>query len=162
MSNFAQRLVARRTNLNMTQEELSDKAGISVRSITSWESGLNPPSMRNVEKISEVLGVSPAWLLGGEHKTEAERIEFVDRGNELPWQFLTEPTLRRVMAELSQNSQYTALAHIESIVAELRSRPESKPLKAIAPTIQGVTKKIAQAAEAGALAAVEIIKREKK
>ncbi len=47
----------RRALLGLTQEDLADYAGISVRFIKSVESGNGNPSMNTLCKIAEVLGL---------------------------------------------------------------------------------------------------------
>lgn len=47
----------RRTILGLTQQDLSDYAGVSVRFIKSVEAGKGNPSIASLEKIAEVLGL---------------------------------------------------------------------------------------------------------
>lgn len=47
----------RRTLLGLTQQDLSDYAGLSVRFIKSVEAGKGNPSIASLEKIAEVLGL---------------------------------------------------------------------------------------------------------
>ena len=47
----------RRTLLGMTQQELSDYTELSLRIIKSIESEKGNPSLKTLEKITEVLGL---------------------------------------------------------------------------------------------------------
>lgn len=47
----------RRTILGLTQQDLSDYTGLSVRFIKSVESGRANPSVQSLAKIAEVLGL---------------------------------------------------------------------------------------------------------
>lgn len=62
------KLVALREQLNMTQEELAEKAALSVRTIQRIEAG-TPPKGFTLEALSTALGVHKNELLEG--KTEA-------------------------------------------------------------------------------------------
>ena len=54
---FSIRLRARRSRLGWTQEELAERAGVGVSSVSAWERGLNPPTGTSMAKLAEVLGV---------------------------------------------------------------------------------------------------------
>jgi transcriptional regulator with XRE-family HTH domain len=69
--NFSTRLFARRNALGLTQGGLAELAGVAISSVSAWERGVNPPTGRTLEKLSEKLRVSVAWLLGGSHEAEA-------------------------------------------------------------------------------------------
>lgn len=47
----------RRSILSLTQQDLSDYTGLSVRFIKSVESGRANPSVQSLAKIAEVLGL---------------------------------------------------------------------------------------------------------
>ncbi|MBO7256619.1 MAG: helix-turn-helix transcriptional regulator [Bacteroidales bacterium] len=47
----------RRTILGLTQQDLSDYAGLSVRFIKSVEAGKGNPSIASLAKIADVLGL---------------------------------------------------------------------------------------------------------
>ncbi|MBO5718888.1 MAG: helix-turn-helix domain-containing protein [Bacteroidales bacterium] len=47
----------RRSILGLTQQELSDYCGLSVRLIKSIESEKGNPSLKTMEKIAETLGL---------------------------------------------------------------------------------------------------------
>ena len=49
----------------MKQQELADKTGINMQSLSKIERGLNYPAYETLEKIMEVLDVTPNELLSG-------------------------------------------------------------------------------------------------
>ena len=49
----------------MKQQELADKIGINMQSLSKIERGLNYPAYETLEKIMEVLDVTPNELLSG-------------------------------------------------------------------------------------------------
>lgn len=48
----------------MSQRELGERIGISGSAVAMWESGENRPSLTNLEKLADVLGVSIDAILG--------------------------------------------------------------------------------------------------
>lgn len=54
---FGKRLKALRNQKGITQEQLADKAGLTVESISNIERGIFGPKFDNLEKISKILGV---------------------------------------------------------------------------------------------------------
>ena len=52
----------------MKQQELADAIGINMQSLSKIERGLNYPAYETLEKIMEVLDVTPNELLSGEWK----------------------------------------------------------------------------------------------
>ena len=62
MKSFAEKLVARRAELGLSQAELSAKAGIGKRTITSYETDGRIPQPAQLYKLAKALGVSPEYL----------------------------------------------------------------------------------------------------
>lgn len=50
----------------MSQRELGERIGVSGPAVAMWESGENRPSLTNLEKLADVLGVSIDAILGRE------------------------------------------------------------------------------------------------
>lgn len=59
----AQRLLLAMSNLHMSQQELSDKSGVSKASISQYCNGSHSPSNFSSAKLGEVLHVNPLWLM---------------------------------------------------------------------------------------------------
>lgn len=62
MKTFSEKLVARRAELGLSQAELSAKAGIGKRTITSYETDGRIPQPAQLYKLAKALGVSPEYL----------------------------------------------------------------------------------------------------
>lgn len=63
-----------RKEKNMTQDQLADKFGISGRSVSKWERGINAPDISILEDLSEELGISVNELLCGEKITDGKKL----------------------------------------------------------------------------------------
>lgn len=50
----------------MKQQELADSIGINMQSLSKIERGVNYPTFETLEKIINVLGVTPNELLSGD------------------------------------------------------------------------------------------------
>lgn len=62
---IGERIKIRREELGMSQEELAKRMGYSSRTtIAKIESGANNLRQTKVKKFSEVLDVTPSWLIG--------------------------------------------------------------------------------------------------
>lgn len=65
----------------MKQQELADRIGINMQSLSKIERGVNYPTFDTLEKIMEVLDVTPNELLSGEwkyvHQAEKEVCQFL-------------------------------------------------------------------------------------
>ncbi|HBC7441665.1 TPA: helix-turn-helix domain-containing protein [Morganella morganii] len=68
MSTFGERLLQRRTEMKMSQDDLAKKTGVSRVTISKIELGESQDTRSaNLFKISEALGCSPEWLLTGKN-----------------------------------------------------------------------------------------------
>lgn len=66
-----------RLEKNMTQQELSEKIGVTDRAISKWENGRGMPEISLLIPLSDVLGISVLELLNGE-KIENENNALID------------------------------------------------------------------------------------
>lgn len=46
-----------REGLHLSQEDLADKVGVSVQTISNWERGVSEPSLQNRLILKEILGI---------------------------------------------------------------------------------------------------------
>ena len=58
-------IALKRKEKGLTQEQLAECLGISGRSVSKWERGLNMPDIGKLEQLCNVLDVSIVELLGG-------------------------------------------------------------------------------------------------
>ena len=62
---FKERLKEKRTEANLTQVELAEKAGVTARTIQNYELGSRKPSnMVTIQKIADALNTTTEYLLG--------------------------------------------------------------------------------------------------
>lgn len=54
---FGLRLRALRSERDLSQEDLADALGMSVRAVRNMELGVNAPTFKNLERLAGVLGV---------------------------------------------------------------------------------------------------------
>ncbi len=71
---------ARKEAGGMTQEELGELVGVSVRSIAAWELGDVIP-YRHLKELEKATGTDPAWLLHGAEATDVRdrQLEEINR-----------------------------------------------------------------------------------
>lgn len=61
---FHKNLVSLRKKKGLSQEQLASKLGVSRQSVSKWETGISQPELPNIEKICEVLEITPNELMG--------------------------------------------------------------------------------------------------
>jgi len=66
MKTTGEKIRDRRITLDMTQTELAEKSGVTVRTISSYETAGAKPRGQNLRKLASVLGVSEEYLLNDE------------------------------------------------------------------------------------------------
>ena len=62
MKTTGEKIRESRTHLGLTQTELADKIGVTLRTITKYEKQGVMPRGVNLQRLAEVLGVSTAYL----------------------------------------------------------------------------------------------------
>jgi len=65
-STFGDRLAAARRAAKLTQETLSRKMGIKLRTLCAWEDDVSEPRANKLQMVAGVLNISIIWLLTGE------------------------------------------------------------------------------------------------
>ncbi len=54
-----------RKGAGLSQTELARKVGVSVTTVSDWETGKYAPTMRHLAALSKVLRKDPLWFMGG-------------------------------------------------------------------------------------------------
>ncbi len=75
---FAEKLFSLRKESELSQEELSEKLGVSRQAVSRWEMGTAEPSAQNLLELSKLFGVSVDYLLKdelGENERETPKEE---------------------------------------------------------------------------------------
>ena len=88
LDTLAERLRVKRKEVGWTQEQLAQKVGSSQAVIQKIENGksLRP---RKIDRIAEVLGTTPAWLMFGDDGTASLDREAIELAR--AWSKLSEP-----------------------------------------------------------------------
>ena len=84
---FASELIKGRTDLGLTQSQLSGISGLSLSAIKAYESGRNMPGARELRQLCNALQVSPNRLLFGkelpfEQRTVMDQLTYGEPENE--------------------------------------------------------------------------------
>jgi transcriptional regulator with XRE-family HTH domain len=79
MTSFAVRLRHQRDLKKLTQEDLANRAGISLRLLQKYESGATEPSLGNVTKLARELEVSIDYLAGATEDAVAPGLSPIER-----------------------------------------------------------------------------------
>jgi len=64
------RITLARENYNLTEQQLSGRLGVMVKTVRNWESDRSEPRGNKLAMLSGVLGVSLGWLVTGENTVE--------------------------------------------------------------------------------------------
>jgi SOS-response transcriptional repressor LexA len=63
---LGQRIRARREAVGLTQEKLATTCGVSRAAVAQWEAGVTRPSLDNLVKAADALGIWLSWLTMGD------------------------------------------------------------------------------------------------
>ena len=64
---------AARRNRGLTQQDIADKVGITVRSVSGWECGKAIPHLGTLAALAQVLGQEPERFVGPAQERAARR-----------------------------------------------------------------------------------------
>lgn len=70
-------IAGKRKELGMTQRQLAEKLGMSDKSVSKWERGMNYPDISRLEAISQALDCTIIELLGIEDSSPREVAEVI-------------------------------------------------------------------------------------
>ncbi|MDI6871781.1 MAG: helix-turn-helix transcriptional regulator [Bacillota bacterium] len=82
-----------RTNLGLSRGEVAQRAGVSVSLVAQIENGRTNPSLETLQRISDVLGISPCYLIVENPGLEQMLTTMTPELREL----LTEPEVQSVL-----------------------------------------------------------------
>ena len=75
MKSFSEKVVAARTELGLTQQQLGDAVGVSLRTIWDYEKGLKRPRASTMLRLAKALKVSVKYLSDDNCDNPVEDIE---------------------------------------------------------------------------------------
>lgn len=112
---LSKKILERRLELGITQREVAVHVGVTEATVSRWESGdINNMRRNRIEKLAEVLQVSPFYIMGidpnptdATHFT-ADQLALVDSYNSL--NDIGKRTLVSVLAALKQTYPKTRVA----------------------------------------------------
>lgn len=74
---LGKRIKQKRKDLNLTQEELAEKMGVSYQAVSKWENDVSMPDIAIVATLAAVLDVSLDYLfLGKEEENPEKHVEW--------------------------------------------------------------------------------------
>lgn len=116
---FPKKLVRMRLAKNLTQKELAESIGISLRQIQYYESGVNMPSKKTLDKLVKTLDTTVSFLLSEE---ELFIVEANDkggsRGKKRAEDIINETRILFAGGELSQESKDAVFQAMQEIYWE--------------------------------------------
>ena len=60
------RIQQERIERGMEQAELAKQVGVSEKSVSLWERGINSPNWPHIKRLAELFEVHPGWLVSGD------------------------------------------------------------------------------------------------
>lgn len=110
---FANKLRTHRTNINLTQNELAERIGVSQKTISSWEVGRSEPTMKELTRLCKLFDCTIADLSDTRERTVGE-ISLEDIYAKLPYlDFIQLQELKAHIDNLVQNQ-----AKLEEMLCE--------------------------------------------
>lgn len=126
----ARRMKVALDRANMTQQELSEKSGVSKSSISHYINGNHSPSNISSNAMAEVLGVNPLWLMGFDVDMDISWTPYTQEieSEEENTSYYTDDRSRDIAEFLHKNPDYAVLFD-----ATRKVKPEdiARALKAI-------------------------------
>ena len=117
----------KRKSLDMTQAQLAEKLGVSNKSVSKWERGVNLPDVSLYENLCNTLGITINEFLAGEDLEPTEALLQADRNivDVTRDGKIERNTLRKIIAVLvrryERRLQGVLRIHIFSIIVWLNS-----------------------------------------
>jgi len=89
MTSLGERIYEERKKNGLSQGDLAGKLGISTKAVSKWETGESQPTLENINRLSEIFGVTSDYLIGGKAINSANQDK---HGN---FQYLEDQKARR-------------------------------------------------------------------
>lgn len=69
---FGERLLAYRNAVNLSQEKLAEKVGVTRQTVSKWETNQSVPDFDKILPLCEALGITTEELITGEEEKNVE------------------------------------------------------------------------------------------
>lgn len=79
---FGERLLSYRNAVNLSQEKLAEKVGVTRQTVSKWETNQSVPDFDKILPLCEVLGITTEELIKGEKENKNEQLEEIKQENE--------------------------------------------------------------------------------
>lgn len=79
---FGERLLAYRNAVNLSQEKLAEKVGVTRQTVSKWETNQSVPDFDKILPLCEVLEITTEELIKGEKESKNEQLEEIKQENE--------------------------------------------------------------------------------
>lgn len=79
---FGERLLAYRNAVNLSQEKLAEKIGVTRQTVSKWETNQSVPDFDKILPLCEVLGITTEELIKGEKENKNDESEKIKQENE--------------------------------------------------------------------------------
>ena len=86
---LGKRIMRRRKELGLTQDQLAEKLGVTAQAVSKWENDQSCPDINMLPRLAELFGTSTDALLGHEKVHEAEVVHHNERKDDEKnhWEF---------------------------------------------------------------------------
>jgi transcriptional regulator with XRE-family HTH domain len=120
---FGEKVREARKKLNISQDDLSNKMGVSRRTVTSWETDKSFPRTRKVyEKLAETLDVPLNYLLSDDDAFVMDASEFGYRGKKGAEKLVQELTGLFAGGELAEEDMDALAFAVQEAYIEAKKR----------------------------------------
>lgn len=82
---IGENIASSRKKVNLTQDQLAEKLGVSRQTISKWESNLAYPELPKIIKLSKVLNISCDELLLNQNNDKMLEIKTSKNGYTIDW-----------------------------------------------------------------------------
>lgn len=75
MMTFGERLLAYRNAVNLSQEKLAEKVGVTRQTVSKWETNQSVPDFDKILPLCEALGLTTEELITGEKEEKMQKLK---------------------------------------------------------------------------------------
>ena len=128
MVEIGKRIHEKRTECQLTMEQLGNKIGVSKSTINKWEKGqVESISRTHIEALSKVFGCNPAWLMNFHDSSEVlltysapgkESVTLKANGNPIIGETSLRVQLYQVAMKVPAQNLPVAISLLQTLVEE--------------------------------------------